>query len=100
MIANTIEVFESLSENPQLLKCLGLSRIVPAFEFARARMSVEDVTKIEERWFLESIAKGLIENKLVKFEAERMEDGNVKVSCLMYVVDPKADKQAINNQNQ
>ena len=97
MIANTTEVFESLLENPSFLKCVGIERIIPAYEYAKARMSGEDVKKIEERWFLDSIAKGLIEHNLVKFEAERMADGNVKVSCLLYAVDPKADNQHNDN---
>lgn len=95
MIANTPEVFKNLIEDPNLLKCVGIARIVRAHEFENARMR-----SMEESWLIDSIAKGLIEHNLVKFETERMEDGNVKVSCLMYVVDPKADKQAINNQNQ
>lgn len=97
MIANTNNVFESLLENPSFLKCVGIARIIPAHEFAKAKMSGEDVKKIEERWFLDSIAKGLIEHNLVKFEAERMADGNVKVSCLLYAVDPKADNQHNDN---
>ncbi len=95
MIANTPEVFKNLIEDPNLLKCVGIARIVKAHEFENARMK-----SMEESWLIDSIAKGLIEHNLVKFETERMGDGNVKVSCLMYVVDPKADKQAINNQNQ
>lgn len=93
MIVDTSKVFESLLDNPSFLKCVGIERIIPAYEFAKARMSGEDVKKIEERWFLDRIAKGLIEHNLVKFEAERMEDRNVKVSCLVYAVDPKADNQ-------
>lgn len=93
MIVDTNNVFESLLENPSLLKCVGIERIIPAYEFAKARMSGEDVKKIQERWLLDSITKGLIENKLLKVEAERMKDGNVKVSCLIYAVDPKADNQ-------
>lgn len=93
MIVNTDNVFESLLNNPSFLKGVGIERIIPGYEFAKARMSGEEVKKIEERWFLDSITKCLIENKLVKFEAERMEDGNVKVSCLVYAVDPKADNQ-------
>lgn len=93
MIVDTDNVFESMLKNPSFLKCVGVERIIPAYEFAKARMSGEDVKKIEERWLFDSIAKGLIEHNLVKFETERMEDGNVKVSCLVYVVDPKADNQ-------
>jgi len=95
VIANTSEVFKNLTEDPSLLKCVGIARIVRAHEFENAGMR-----SMEESWLIDSIAKGLIEHNLVKFETERMEDGSVNVSCLMYVVDPKADKQAINNQNQ
>ena len=93
MIVDTNNVFESLLKNPSLLKCVGIERIIPGYEFAEARMSGENVKKREERWCLDSIAKALIEHNLVKFETEWMKDGNVKVSCLVYAVDPKADNQ-------
>lgn len=97
MIANTPEVFKNLTEDPNLLKCVGIARIVRAHEFENAR-----IRSMEESWLIDSIAKGLIEHNLVKFETERMEDGNVKVSCLVYAVDPKADNQyhSLNNQQQ
>lgn len=93
MIVDTNNVFESLLKDPSLLKCVGIERIIQGYEFAQRRMSGEDVKKSEERWLLNSIAKGLIEHNFVKFETEWMEDGNVKVSCLIYAVDPKADNQ-------
>lgn len=93
MIVDTNNVFESLLKNPSLLKCVGIERIIPAYEFTKARMPGEDVKKWEKRWLLDSIARGLIEHNLVMFETEWMEEGNVKVSCLVYAVDPKADNQ-------
>lgn len=92
MIANTTEVFKNLTEDPSLLKCVRLSRIVQTHKFENTR-----IRSMEESWLLDFIAKGLIEHNLVKFEAERMADGNVKVSCLLYAVDPKADNQHNNN---
>lgn len=92
MIANTPEVFKNLTEDPNLLKCVGISRIVRTHEFENTR-----IRSMEESWLIDSIAKGLIEHNLVKFEAERMADGNVKVSCLLYAVDPKADNQHNDN---
>lgn len=92
MIANTPEVFKNLTEDPNLLKCVGIARIVRAHEFENTR-----IRSMEESWLIDSIAKGLIEHNLVKFEAERMADGNVKVSCLLYAVDPKADNQHNDN---
>ena len=93
MILYTNNVFESLMKNPSLLKYVKIEKNIPDYEFKRVRMSGEDVKKSEERWFLDSIAKGLIEHNLVKFETEWTEDGYVKISCLVYAVDPKADNQ-------
>lgn len=93
MIFDTIEVFENLKEDPKLLKCLAIARTIPAPEFARARLSGKEVEEIEEQWMLDSISKALIENKLVKFEAERMDDGNFKVSCFMLAIDPTANEE-------
>lgn len=93
MIFNSINVFENLMKDQTLLKCVGIARTIPAPEFLRARESNMDVKEIEERWMLESIAKGLIENKLVKFEAERTDDGNFKVSCMMLAIDPEANNR-------
>lgn len=93
MTVDTNNVFGSLLENPSLLKCVKIERIIPGYRFAEARMSGENFKKTVARWLLDSITKGLFEHNLVKFEAERMGDGNVKVSCLVYAVDPKADNQ-------
>lgn len=93
MIFDSTEVFENLKKEPTLLKCVAISRIIPAPEFARARLSGKEVEEIEEQWMLDSISKALIENKLVKFEAERMDDGNFKVSCFMLAIDPTANEE-------
>lgn len=92
MIANTTEVFKNLTEDPRLLKCVEISRIVRTHEFENTR-----IRAMEKSLMLDYIAKGLIEHNLVKFEAERMADGNVKVNCLLYAVDPKADNQHNDN---
>lgn len=94
MLANTVEVFNSLHTDPSLLKCIGIAREIPAPEYAKLRLSGVDVKKLEERWMLESIAKGLIEHNLVRFDAERTDDGNYRINCIMYAVDPSADPQS------
>lgn len=91
MIFDSTEVVNNLIKKPTLLKCVAIEKAIPAHEFANARLSGKDVQEIERQWMLNSIANALIENKLVKFEAERMDDRTFKVSCFLLAIDPKVN---------